>query len=142
MCGAITTSFILLHTLLNTAHILYRVLSSTLCEVLGTIQKACVDVACLVQYMGFASYDADETIFKQGDMGEHFYIILSGAVSVSVHDDDPEKVTAVVLSQQMLPPDRLMHTKLMPTVLVHPPSCAQQPALVHAIKHTYILHSF
>ena len=100
---------------------------------------ACVDVACLVQYMGFASYDADETIFKQGDMGEHFYIILSGAVSVSVHDDDPEKVTAVVLSQQMLlPPDRLMRTKLMPTVLVYPPSCAQQPALVHAFNHMFI----
>ena len=90
--------------------------------------------------MGFASYEADETIFKQGDMGEHFYIILSGAVSVSVHDDDPEKVTVVVLPEQMLfPPDQLMmHTKLMPPVLVHPTSCAQRPALVHAFNCMHV----
>ena len=86
--------------------------------------------------MGFASYGADETIFKQGDMGEHFYIILSGAVSVSVHDDDPEKVTPAVPPEQMLfPPDQLMmHTKLSPSVLVHPISCAQRPALVQAFN--------
>ncbi len=42
--------------------------------------------------MGFAAFAAGETIFKQGDTGEHFYIILTGAVDVSVHDDDPEKV--------------------------------------------------
>ncbi len=44
--------------------------------------------------MAFASFEATDTIFKQGDMGEHFYIILSGAVDVSVHDDDTTKVTA------------------------------------------------
>ena len=46
----------------------------------------------LLQYMGFAAFAAGETIFKQGDTGEHFYIILTGAVDVSVHDDDAEKV--------------------------------------------------
>lgn len=40
-----------------------------------------------LQYMGFAALLAGETIFKQGDSGEHFYIILSGAVDVSVQED-------------------------------------------------------
>ena len=42
--------------------------------------------------MGFASFGANETIFKQGDMGEHFYIILSGAVDVSVLSEENPKV--------------------------------------------------
>ena len=37
--------------------------------------------------MGFAAYLAGEIIFKQGDSGDHFYIILSGAVDVSVDDE-------------------------------------------------------
>lgn len=41
---------------------------------------------CGVQYMGFAAFRAGEIIFKQGDLGEHFYIILSGAVDVSVEE--------------------------------------------------------
>lgn len=39
-----------------------------------------------LQYMGFAAFMAGETIFKQGDSGEHFYIILSGAVDVAVQE--------------------------------------------------------
>ncbi|DBB02473.1 hypothetical protein WJX82_005804 [Trebouxia sp. C0006] len=50
----------------------------------------------LCKYMGFAAFAAGETIFKQGDTGEHFYIILTGAVDVSVHDDDAEKEDKVV----------------------------------------------
>ena len=42
--------------------------------------------------MGFASFGAGDTIFKQGDVGQHFYIILSGAVDVSVYSDDDPKV--------------------------------------------------
>lgn len=45
-----------------------------------------------MQYMGFASFAADETIFRQGDTGEHFYIILGGAVDVAVNDEEGEKV--------------------------------------------------
>lgn len=45
-----------------------------------------------MQYMGFASFGAGECIFKQGDTGEHFYIILSGAVTVSVYTDEDIKV--------------------------------------------------
>ena len=41
-----------------------------------------------LQYMGFAAYTAGEVIFKQGDFGDHFYIILSGAVDVAVHDGE------------------------------------------------------
>lgn len=52
---------------------------------------------CLLQYMGHAAFAAGETIFKQGDTGEHFYIILTGAVDVSVHDDDAEKVNFALL---------------------------------------------
>ena len=37
--------------------------------------------------MGFAAYLAGEVIFKQGDFGDHFYVILSGAVDVSVDDE-------------------------------------------------------
>ena len=40
---------------------------------------------CL-QYMGLAAYMAGEVIFNQGDFGDHFYIILSGAVDVSVDE--------------------------------------------------------
>jgi len=36
--------------------------------------------------MGFASFAAGDTIFKQGDYGDHFYIILSGAVDVMVRE--------------------------------------------------------
>ena len=43
-----------------------------------------IDGAVTLQYMGFASYPAGGVIFKQGDHGEHFYIILSGAVDVMV----------------------------------------------------------
>ncbi|KAA6420636.1 MAG: Cyclic nucleotide-binding domain containing [Trebouxia sp. A1-2] len=50
----------------------------------------------LCKYMGHAAFAAGETIFKQGDTGEHFYIILTGAVDVSVHDDDAEKEDKVV----------------------------------------------
>lgn len=45
-----------------------------------------------MQYMGFASFGAGEYIFKQGDTGEHFYIILSGALAVSVYTDEDTKV--------------------------------------------------
>ena len=45
-----------------------------------------------MQYMGFALFGAGDTIFKQGDTGEHFYIILSGAVAVSVFIDEDTKV--------------------------------------------------
>lgn len=37
--------------------------------------------------MGFASYLAGEVILKQGDSGDHFYIILSGAVNVAVNQE-------------------------------------------------------
>jgi len=40
----------------------------------------------LLQYMGFASFAAGDIIFKQGDYGDHFYIILSGAVDVMVRE--------------------------------------------------------
>ena len=42
--------------------------------------------------MGFASFGAGDTIFNQGETGEHFYIILSGAVAVSVYLDEETKV--------------------------------------------------
>ena len=45
-----------------------------------------------MQYIGFASYGAGDIIFKQGDTGEHFYIILSGAVDVSVYTDEETRV--------------------------------------------------
>lgn len=45
-----------------------------------------------MQYMGFASFGAGECIFKQGDTGEHFYIILNGAVAVSVYTDEDNMV--------------------------------------------------
>lgn len=38
--------------------------------------------------MGFASFSAGELVFKQGDTGDHFYIILSGAVDVLVCEDE------------------------------------------------------
>ena len=46
--------------------------------------------------MGFASFGAGDTIFKQGDVGQHFYIILSGAVDVSVYGDEDPKVRQTV----------------------------------------------
>ncbi|KAL3130956.1 Rap guanine nucleotide exchange factor-like 1 [Trebouxia sp. C0009 RCD-2024] len=55
----------------------------------------------LCKYMGFASFGAGECIFKQGDTGEHFYIILNGAVAVSVYTDEDnmeEKVVAHLLA--------------------------------------------
>lgn len=36
--------------------------------------------------MGFAAFAPGEVIFKQGDSGDHFYIILSGAVDVAVDE--------------------------------------------------------
>ena len=45
-----------------------------------------------MQYIGFALFGAGDVIFKQGDTGEHFYIILSGAVDVSVYTDEETKV--------------------------------------------------
>jgi hypothetical protein len=72
---------------------------------------------CLLQYMGFAAFAAGATIFKQGDTGEHFYIILTGAVDVSVHDDDPEKVNfappLVQCNFCMITYTRLLLLKLM-----------------------------
>ena len=50
-----------------------------------------------MQHMGFAAFDADEVIFRQGDTGEHFYIILSGAVDVSVNDARDEQVSLLLL---------------------------------------------
>lgn len=67
--------------------------------------------------MGFAAFAAGETIFKQGDTGEHFYIILTGAVDVSVHGDDAEKVkSAPFLSKAifcMIPQTTLLLLELM-----------------------------
>ncbi len=40
--------------------------------------------------MGFAAFAAEDIIFKQGDFGDHFYIILSGAVDVMVKEGDAE----------------------------------------------------
>ncbi len=71
----------------------YYALHSLFC----TTEQAVSNTVCLLQYMGFAAFAAGETIFKQGDTGEHFYIILTGAVDVSVHDDDAEKVNFVPL---------------------------------------------
>ena len=53
----------------------------------------------LTQHMGFAAFDADQVIFRQGDTGEHFYIILSGAIVVSVNDagDSGEQVRLILL---------------------------------------------
>lgn len=45
-----------------------------------------------MQYISFASFGAGDVIFKQGDTGEHFYIILSGAVDVSVYTNEETKV--------------------------------------------------
>ena len=52
-----------------------------------------------MQHMGFAAFDADEVIFRQGDTGEHFYIILTGAVDVAVNDagDAGEQVSLILL---------------------------------------------
>ena len=55
-----------------------------------------------MQYMGFASYAAGECIFKQGDTGEHFYIILSGAVAVSVYTDEETKVRHMWASHSLI----------------------------------------
>lgn len=38
--------------------------------------------------MGFASFVAGEVVFSQGDTGDHFYIILSGAVDVLVCENE------------------------------------------------------
>ena len=43
--------------------------------------------------MGFASFSALETVFKQGDTGDLFYIILSGSVDVIVREEGFSKVT-------------------------------------------------
>lgn len=51
-----------------------------------------------MQYIGFASFGAGDVIFKQGDTGEHFYIILSGAVDVSVYTNEETKVRRLTLS--------------------------------------------
>ena len=37
--------------------------------------------------MGFAAFLAGEVIFKQGETGDHFYIILTGAVNVAVDQE-------------------------------------------------------
>lgn len=42
--------------------------------------------------MSFAYYAAGEVIFRQGDTGENFYIILSGIVDVLVNDGGPDSV--------------------------------------------------
>lgn len=47
---------------------------------------------CCLQHMSFAYFPAGETIFRQGDTGEHFYIILSGIVDVLVNDGGPDSV--------------------------------------------------
>ncbi|KAA6420586.1 MAG: hypothetical protein FRX49_09379 [Trebouxia sp. A1-2] len=56
----------------------------------------------LCMYMGFASFAPGDTIFKQGDHGDHFYIILSGAVDVMVREGnaaaEEEKVVAHLLA--------------------------------------------
>jgi len=71
--------------------VFYVVACYALHRLFCTTDKA-INNVCLLQYMGFAAFAAGATIFKQGDTGEHFYIILTGAVDVSVHDDDAEKV--------------------------------------------------
>ena len=38
--------------------------------------------------MGFASFLPGDIIFKQGDYGDQFYIILSGAIDVLVAEED------------------------------------------------------
>lgn len=48
---------------------------------------------CGVQYMGFAAFMAGDVIFKQGDSGDHFYIILSGAVDVLVDEGKQVRCT-------------------------------------------------
>ncbi|KAL0037693.1 hypothetical protein WJX77_008057 [Trebouxia sp. C0004] len=56
----------------------------------------------LCMYMGFASFAAGDTIFKQGEYGDHFYIILSGAVDVMVREgntaEEEDKVVAHLLA--------------------------------------------
>lgn len=47
---------------------------------------------CHLQHMSFAYFAAGDVIFRQGDTGEHFYIILSGIVDVLVNDGGPDSV--------------------------------------------------
>ena len=70
----------------------------------GDMLLAWLELCTLLQYMGFASFVANDIIFQQGDTGQHFYIILSGAVEVSVYDDEEvgEKVGAVLLLDMLL----------------------------------------
>ena len=51
---------------------------------------------CGVQYMGFAAFMAGDVIFKQGDSGDHFYIILSGAVDVLVDEGKVRCTTSYI----------------------------------------------
>ena len=40
----------------------------------------------LCKLTGYASYGAGETLFRQGDAGEFFYVVLSGSVDVFIRD--------------------------------------------------------
>lgn len=46
--------------------------------------------------MSFAYFSAGDVIFRQGDTGEHFYIILSGVVNVLVNDGGPDSVSLAI----------------------------------------------
>lgn len=54
----------------------------------------------VMQYMGLASYMPNDIIFKQGDFGDQFYIILSGAVDVLVADEDKLGVVSLSCCQK------------------------------------------
>lgn len=54
----------------------------------------------LLQVAEFVTFDANTTIFNQGDYGDHMYIILKGSVNVRINvkigDYTEQKLVAVL----------------------------------------------
>ncbi len=46
----------------------------------------------MLQYIKYHTYQAGDIIFRQGDTGSEFYIILNGAVDVLIKEAESDKV--------------------------------------------------
>ena len=55
----------------------------------------CGTLPLMLQYIKYHTYEAGDIIFRQGDSGSEFYIILNGAVDVLIKEADSDKVHRV-----------------------------------------------
>ena len=66
--------------------LLQKYLVKSQASIFGGLSDTSIDLIC--KNLAFVSYGDGDILFMQGDIGDAFYIVLSGRVSVHIHDDE------------------------------------------------------